>query len=206
MEETLNIALFDFDGTITNADMYTKFLHFSGTKRRALLAKIVLPPFFILYKAGVIPAPKMRAIASFVAFSGRKIDEVVATGEKYAADVVPNFLREVALNKLNWHKNNGDKIVIVSASLDVYLKPWCAQNGFDLVCSELEVNRGKFSGRYVNGDCSCANKPKLIRSKFELGQYGQIYAYGDTKEDLAMLSLADEAYLNWEQHPVDAML
>lgn len=206
MEETLNIALFDFDGTITNADMYTKFLHFSGTKRRAILAKIVLPPFFILYKAGVIPAPKMRAIASFVAFSGRKIDEVVATGEKYAADVVPNFLREVALNKLNWHKNNGDKIVIVSASLDVYLKPWCAQNGFDLVCSELEVIRGKFSGRYVNGDCSCANKPKLIRSKFELEQYGQIYAYGDTKEDLAMLSLADEAYLNWEQHPVDAML
>lgn len=206
MEETLNIALFDFDGTITNADMYTKFLHFSGTKRRALLAKIVLPPFFTLYKAGVIPAPKMRTIASFVAFSGRKIDDVVTSGEKYAADVVPSFLREVALNKLNWHKNNGDKIVIVSASLDIYLKPWCAQNGFDLVCSELEVNRGKFSGRYVNGDCSCSNKPKLIRSKFELGQYGQIYAYGDTKEDLAMLSLADEAYLNWKQHPVDAML
>lgn len=202
----MNIALFDFDGTITNADMYTKFLHFSGTKRRALLAKIVLPPFFILYKAGVIPAPKMRTIASFVAFSGRKVDEVVAAGEKYAADVVPNFLREVALHKLNWHKNNGDKIVIVSASLDVYLKPRCAQNGFDLVCSELEVNLGKFSGRYVNGDCSCANKPKLIRSKFELEQYGQIYAYGDTKEDLAMLSLADEAYLNWKQHPADAML
>lgn len=206
MEETLNIALFDFDGTITNADMYTKFLHFSGTKRRALLAKIVLPPFFVLYKAGVISAPKMRTIASFVAFSGRKIDEVVAAGEKYAADVVPGFLRKVALDKLNWHKNNGDQIVIVSASLDVYLKPWCAQNGFDLVCSELEVNRGKFSGRYVNGDCSCATKTKLIRSKFELGQYGQIYAYGDTKEDLAMLSLADKAYLNWEQHPADAIL
>lgn len=202
----MNIALFDFDGTITNADMYTKFLHFSGAKRRALLAKIVLPPFFMLYKAGVISAPKMRTIASFLAFSGRNIDEVMAAGENYAADVVPNFLREVALSKLNWHKNNGDKIVIVSASLDVYLKPWCAQNGFDLVCSELEVNRGKFSGRYVNGDCSCANKPKLIRSKFELGQYGQIYAYGDTKEDLAMLSLADKAYLNWEQHPVDAIL
>ncbi|SBS34987.1 haloacid dehalogenase-like hydrolase [Marinomonas spartinae] len=197
----MNIALFDFDGTITNADMYTKFLHFSGTRRRALLAKIVLPPFFILYKVGVIPAPRMRTIASFVAFSGRKVDEVAAAGEEYAADVVPNHLREVALNKLKWHKNNGDQIVIVSASLDVYLKPWCAQNGFALVCSELEVDSGRFSGRYVNGDCSCANKPKLIGSKFELEQYEQIYAYGDTKEDLAMLSVADEAYLNWEPHP-----
>jgi len=203
-EETLNIALFDFDGTITNTDMYTKFLHFSGTKRRALLAKIILPPFFMLYKVGIIPAPKMRAIASFVAFSGRNINEVSAAGERYAENVIPNFLREVALNKLNWHKNNGDKIVIVSGSLDVYLKPWCAQNKFDLVCSELEIYHGKFTGRYVNGDCSCNNKPKLIRSKFELEQYGQIYAYGDTKEDLAMLGLAGEAYLNWEQYHVRA--
>lgn len=196
----MNIALFDFDGTITNADMYTKFLHFSGTRRRALLAKIVLPPFFILYKLGVIPAPRMRTIASFVAFFGRNVDEIVAVGEKYAEDIVPKYLREVAINKLKWHKKNGDQIVIVSASLDVYLKPWCAQNGFSLVCSELEVDRGRFSGRYVNGDCSCANKPKLIRSKFELEQYEKIYAYGDTKEDLAMLSMADEAYFNWQHY------
>lgn len=200
----MNIALFDFDGTITNADMYTKFLHFSGTKRRTLLAKIVLPPFYILYKAGVIPAPKMRTIASFVAFSGRKVDEVVAAGEKYAQHIVPNYLRGVALNKLNWHKNNGDQIVIVSASIDVYLKPWCTQNGFALVCSELEVGQGKFSGRYVNGDCSCANKSQLIRSKYELEKFERIYAYGDTNEDLAMLSLADEAYLNWERHYANA--
>ncbi|MGX9419290.1 HAD family hydrolase [Vibrio sp. WJH972] len=197
----MNIALFDFDGTITNADMYTKFLHFSGTRRRALLAKIVLPPFFILYKAGIIPAPRMRTIASFVAFSGRKVDEVAAAGKKYAEDVVPNYLREEALNKLNWHKNNGDQIVIVSASLDVYLKPWCTHNGFALVCSELEVESGKLSGRYVNGDCSCSNKPKFLGSKFELEQYERVYAYGDTAEDLAMLNVADEAYLNWEPHP-----
>jgi len=196
----LNIALFDFDGTITHADMYTKFLHFSGTKRRALLAKIVLPPFFILYKMGIISAPKMRTIASFVAFSGRKVDEVVAAGEKYADAIVPNFLSEVALSKLHWHKSNGDQIVIVSASLDVYLKPWCIQNGFALVCSELDVEGDKFSGRYVNGDCSCANKPKLIQSKFELGQYDWVYAYGDTQEDREMLDLADDAYLNWEPH------
>ncbi len=160
-----------------------------------------MPPFFMLYKAGIISAPKMRAIASYVAFSGRKVDRVVAAGEKYVEDVVPKFLREVALSKLSWHKSNGDQIVIVSASLDVYLKPWCIQNGFELICSELEVESGKFSGRYVNGDCSCANKPKFLRSKFELGQYERVYAYGDTAEDLAMLSLADEAYLNWEPHP-----
>lgn len=196
----MNIALFDFDGTITNTDMYTKFLHYSATRRRTLLGKVVVPPFFMLYKIGVIPAPAMRSIASFLAFSGRDDEPVKAIGEKYAKEIVPNFLRKVALNKLDWHKCNGDKIVIVSASLDVYLEPWCIQNGFDLVCSELETKQGKFSGRYVYGDCSCENKPNLIYSKFDLGQYDRIYAYGDTNEDLAMLSLADEAYLNWQVH------
>ncbi|MDP4487650.1 MULTISPECIES: HAD-IB family phosphatase [Pseudoalteromonas] len=138
----------------------------------------------------------MRAIASFVAFSGRKSTEVAAASEEYAEDIIPQYIREVALNKLNWHKNNGDKIVVVSASLDVYLKPWCARNGFDLVCSELQIKGGKFSGRYINGDCSCENKPNLVRAKYELENYGRIYAYGDTTEDLAMLNLADEAYFN----------
>ncbi|MCM2680323.1 HAD-IB family hydrolase [Echinimonas agarilytica] len=200
----MNIALFDFDGTITHADMYTKFLHFSATKRRSLIAKIVLSPFFILYKVGVLRAANMRRIASFVAFSGRKVDEVVAVGQGYAENIVPQFLREEALTQLSLHTQNGDQIVIVSASLDVYLKHWCAQNGFALICSELEVKRGKFSGGYVNGDCSGVNKSKWICAKFDLGLYDRVYAYGDTQEDLAMLSLADEAYLNWARYCVDA--
>lgn len=201
----MNIALFDFDGTITNADMYSKFLHFSATKKRAILAKVLLSPFFIPYKMGLLSAPKMRSIASFIAFAGRVEEDVVAVGEKYATKVIPDFLREEALTRLHWHKSNGDQIVIVSASLDIYLRYWCAKNGYSLICSELKVQRGRFSGRYVNDDCSNANKSKRIRSEFDLKQYDKVYAYGDTKEDLAMLGLADEAYLNWKKHSVHTL-
>nr|WP_086938927.1 HAD-IB family hydrolase [Thaumasiovibrio occultus] len=193
----MNIALFDFDGTITNADMFTQFLNFSATKRRSPFAKLALSPFYLLYKLGVIPAPTMRPIASYVAFWGREASDVAALGEQYAQHVVPRFLRQEALEQLDWHKQNGDQIVIVSASLDVYLKPWCAQHGFALVCSELNVHQGKFTGRYRDGDCSSEDKPRLIRTQFDLSQFDKIYAYGDTREDHAMLNLADEAYLNW---------
>lgn len=199
----MNIALFDFDGTITHEDMYTKFLFFSATKSRTLVAAIVLAPFYLCYKAGVIPASTMRTMASFVAFYGRKVNDVAAFGEEYAQQIVPNFLREVALSRLHWHINNGDQIVIVSASINVYLKPWCAQHGFALICSELEQKpSGRFSGRYVHGDCSGATKSTLVKSTFELESFDRIFAYGDTVEDLPMLSLADEAYFNWEQQSV----
>ena len=29
------------------------------------------------------------------------------------------------MERIEWHKSNGDEIVVVSASLDVYLGPWC---------------------------------------------------------------------------------
>jgi len=67
-EIKVNLALFDFDGTITNADMYSKFLRYSTTGARLIVGNVLLAPFVIMYKLGILPANKMRPIASFVAF------------------------------------------------------------------------------------------------------------------------------------------
>lgn len=37
----MNLALFDFDGTITNKDMYTSFLKFSVTKIRFVFVAVL---------------------------------------------------------------------------------------------------------------------------------------------------------------------
>ena len=52
-----NLALFDFDGTLTDADMFTIFLKFSATKKRAWLIKLTLLPLYGFYKLGLFPAP-----------------------------------------------------------------------------------------------------------------------------------------------------
>lgn len=196
----MNIALFDFDGTITTTDMYSKFLHFSGSKPRSIIAKLVLAPFFILYKIGLLPSTNMRRLASYTAFVGRRIDELNVLGKRYADEVIPQFIREEARNKLDWHVKYGDKVVIVSASLDIYLRFWCAQQGFDLLCSEMEVRGDRYTGFYLHGDCTGANKAKFVLGKYDLSDYQRVYAYGDTKEDMEMLKLADEAYLEWQSY------
>lgn len=57
----------------------------------------------------------------------------------FVLDLAPRFciLRPLAEEKLNWHKQNGDKIVIVLASLEKYLAPWREKNGFELIASRL---------------------------------------------------------------------
>ncbi|VAW84770.1 hypothetical protein MNBD_GAMMA18-2443 [hydrothermal vent metagenome] len=119
-------------------------------------------------------------MVSYFAFSRRDFETVDSIGAEFAKDIIPNYLREKALNRIHWHKTNGDEVVIVSASLDIYLKHWCMKHGLTLICSQLEVLKGKLTGHYILGDCCSKAKSKRIVDMFELEKYECIYAYGDT--------------------------
>ncbi|YCO01218.1 HAD family hydrolase [Vibrio sp. VNB-15] len=193
-----SLALFDFDGTITDEDMFSAFLHYSVFGLRKWVGNVVILPFYALYKAGVIPAKRMRPIASFIAFAGRKTQEVEALGAQFAKEVITKHIRPEAQAKLEWHQARGDTIVVVSASLNAYLKPWCQTHGYQLLCSELLSGSERLGGFYQSGDCSLERKVHRVQSTFDLSQYQAIYAYGDTHEDIPMLKLADHAMLNWQ--------
>ncbi|MCB2383499.1 HAD-IB family hydrolase [Shewanella sp. SR1] len=195
----MNLALFDFDGTITDADMYTKFIRFTASKRRTVVAGCLLLPLYSLYRIGWFPARKLRPIVSYLAFRGRDYQQLNTMAATYAQEVIPKHVMPHALNKIRWHQENGDTVVVVSASLDVYLKHWCTPLGLTLISSELEVKNGILSGYYATCDVSCETKAIKVRHTFDLNSYERIYAYGDTAEDQAMLQLAHEKYMNWNE-------
>jgi len=89
--------------------------------------------------------------------------------------------------------------VVVSASLDAYLIPWCRALTIDLICTELEISGGRLTGRYVQGDCYGPEKVRRIRECVTLAGYGTIYAYGDTEDDRPMLEMADRMYFRWQE-------
>lgn len=194
----MNLALFDFDGTITSEDTYTKFIFYSTPKVRMGIGLLLVWPIIFLYKLGMLQASKTRPILSKVAFWHRKEKDVTLIANQYAKDYLTTIIRPEAAEKLRWHQAQGDKIVLVSASLDVYLKVWCQSYGISLVCSELEVKNGRYTGRYSQGDCSKENKVTLLKRTVSLEEFDKIYAYGDTYEDLPMLALADEKWYQWE--------
>ncbi|MEH0710828.1 HAD family hydrolase [Vibrio owensii] len=193
-----SLALFDFDGTITDEDMFSAFLHYSVFGLRKWVGNVVILPFYALYKAGVIPAKRMRPIASFIAFAGRTTQEVEALGAQFAKEVITKHIRPEAQAKLEWHQARGDTIVVVSASLNAYLKPWSQTHGYQLLCSELLDESERISGHYQSGDCSLERKVERVQRAYDLSHYETIYAYGDTHEDIPMLKLASHAMMNWQ--------
>ena len=124
----MNIALFDFDGTITNEDAFTKFIFYATPKYRLIAGMILLSPVIFLHKIGLFPAAKIRPLLAKFAFWNRSEKRVFELGEKFALESLPSVLRQTAMKQINWHKTRGDKIVVVSASLNPYLYFWCLQH------------------------------------------------------------------------------
>jgi phosphatidylglycerophosphatase C len=120
-------------------------------------------------------------------------------GAEYAGSVLPAKVRPSALERIAWHQARGDQVVIVSASLDLYLAPWSASRGLDCICSTLEERGGRLSGRYVGGDCAGREKVRRIRGRYDLGRYDTVYAYGDSGEDREMLELAHKKFYRWKE-------
>jgi HAD superfamily hydrolase (TIGR01490 family) len=195
----MNIALFDFDGTITTGDTWTPFMRIAVRPRRLMAAQLLLAPVVIGYRTGIISASKGRELAARAGFVGAEAAAVQHLGAQYAATTLPSVIRRSALDRIAWHRAQGDHIVVVSASLDAYLAPWCQQHGLDYICTILEHRRGRLTGRYVDGDCAGFEKVRRIRARFDLGQYATLYAYGDSLEDRHMLELADKKFYRGEE-------
>ncbi len=189
----MELALFDFDGTVTFADSFTPFIRFSAGWTRLLGGSVVLSPLILGYKLGLLPTPKIRAALAYVCFKGRKEAHVDELGRRYA-ETLSSIVRPEAMEKIHWHLEQGHRVAIVSASLAPYLRCWCATFDLDLICTALEARAGVLTGRYLAADCTGAEKARRVADRYRLSDYSEIYAYGDTREDLALLRLATKSF------------
>ncbi|HEU4577721.1 MAG TPA: HAD family hydrolase [Polyangiaceae bacterium] len=195
----MDLALFDFDGTITDGDGFLPFIHLAVSRARALAGTLWLSPLIAGHRAGWVSSSRMRERIAWVAFRGRPRAALAALGERYAADVLEGRVRREASQRIAWHQARGDRVLVVSASLDCYLAPWCRARGLELICSELEVREGVCTGRYRGGDCSGPEKARRVLERCEIGSYRQVFAYGDTSEDRELLALAQRRFFRWRE-------
>jgi phosphatidylglycerophosphatase C len=200
----MNLALFDFDGTITNADTFTPFVYFAVGRARIVLGALLLAPMIIGYKLSFVSSTRLRAAIVRIGFRGRAHAEVLALGARYSKQTIASVVRADALERIRWHKAQGDTVVVVSASLSAYLRTWCEDLGLDLICTELEVAGGRLTGRFANGDCTGSEKARRVRAQYDISRYPVVYAYGDTSEDRQLLELAHKRYFRGRELPSES--
>lgn len=193
----VDLALFDFDGTITTREMFPDFVRAAIAPRRLMVGTLLLAPLVIGYRLGVVPGSVVRAAIVRFGFTGVAVARFDAHCQRFSDLALPSVLRPQAMARIAWHKARGDTVVVVSGAFDGYLARWCAQQQLDCICSALESVDGVLTGRYAGAQCVGAEKARRVRACYDLAAYPVIHAYGDTKEDRHLLALAQRKTYRW---------
>lgn len=192
------IAAFDFDGTITTTDSLKYFLHDILSIKFFLFTLIRSLPTLLAFKTGFMHNEQAKVRVLRRVIGGWTQEKLDALGKQFAETTLMKLVKPEALRKIEWHKSQGHTLVLVSASIETYLKPWCEAMGFQYCCgSRLEFIEGKATGNLVGKNCWGAEKVARLEAIFgNLAQY-ELYAYGDTRGDREMLATAQHKFYRY---------
>lgn len=195
-EERPVVAAFDFDGTLTYRDSLLPFAIFVRGKLRSTLNLTIELPRLLGFILGIVPRQKAKEGLLSRFFGGEHIETMRRWGQEFAYQGIPHLLRPKAMQKFYWHKKQGHRCVIVSASADIYLSPWAYSVGFnDVLGSRLSVLPDHTVDGTLEGP-NCWGAEKVRRLEVLLGPKSgyTLYAYGDSRGDEEMLAIADYSF------------
>ena len=200
----VTVAAFDFDETLSRRDSVVPFLRrLAGT--RSLAVKLVARTHRIGPALARRDRDRLREIATQLVFASRSIDEVERHAESFGDELARRGMRADTVARLQWHRQAGHRVVIVSASYEHYLRIVARSLGVDeVLATRLEVVDGRCTG-FLDGP-NCRGTEKVRRLHAWLDAEGlrrdavTIWAYGDSAGDRELLADADHPI--WVRGPL----
>ncbi|KQT26058.1 HAD family hydrolase [Chryseobacterium sp. Leaf405] len=184
---------FDFDGTLTYKDtmfMYLKF--YDPAKFRLQFLKHV--PLFVLLKLKLAETEKVKKSFIGSILKGQTQEKIEKKSKQFFEENYPKIVRENALDFIQNIDRDHTNSLLVTASLDIWAKPFADAFKMQLVATKAEFQNGVFTGNFIGKNCN--GKEKLVRIKAEINdnKYDKIIAFGDTSGDKPMLKWANEGH------------
>ena len=187
------LYLFDFDGTLTHKDTMFLFLKFYNPAKYSFqFLKHV--PLFVLLKVKLASAEAVKKSFISSILKGESKYQIEKKAKLFFEENYPSLFRENALDFINNINRENTESYIVSASLDIWVKPFAEKFDMTLLATKAEFKDDVFTGKFIGKNCN--KDEKVCRIEAELGdkKFDKIIAFGDTSGDKPMFKFANESH------------
>lgn len=191
---TKRVAVFDLDGTVTRHDTLVPFLVGWAVRHPCHLWRLWRLPFSLWrFMLGLSDRGRLKASLVRQVMKGAARDSLAAWVDEFCRLHLPGLLNPGALAAIERHRAAGDRLVLLSASVDLYVPAIGLALGFD----ETQCTGLSWSGDALEGRLTTANRrgPEKRRCIEQLrGRFpgARIAAYGNAASDFEHLAQVDE--------------
>lgn len=184
------VAFFDLDYTLLNTS--SGLVYIKSALRHKRVSPWVVGYVGLLYRLGVLDFG--QAHARLITRVGRHGPaEAAAFFNGWIPQKLFPCLTPAGKAKIEWHRQQGHRVVLVSASIEEIVSPVAGHLGLgaDYLCTRLHVENGRYTGR-LEGP-ACYGPGKVERVKAWAAQNGldfplpNSYFYTDSPSDLPLL-------------------
>lgn len=191
----MQIAVFDLDGTITRRDTFWPFIR--GWARRhpraGFWAQAVSAAsrFPFDRDRGRLKAGLIRA-----AMGGAGRTDVRDWTAEYVASLGNGELCPGAIAAIARHRAAGDRLVLLSASVDLYVPDIGRRFGFDeTICTEVAWQGDRLDGALASENRRGAEKRRCVEALRGRHPGSRLVAYGNARSDFDHFAAVDEPVL-----------
>tara|TARA_B100000029_G_scaffold198492_2_gene196815 strand:+ start:53855 stop:54526 length:672 start_codon:yes stop_codon:yes gene_type:complete len=192
-------AFFDVDGTIINATIVHYYVYYRTSGYSDLKRRIWMIGFFpkIIYYFFLDKINRSYFIKRFyLQYQGFQHEECLSKSEQLFKELISPRLFAGAVERIRNHQKNGDKVVLVTGSLDFIMEPLVKYIKADkLIALTMKVKHGRLTGETIGDPIGDNEKARIVLEYAEEHSIvlAQSYAYADSSSDLPLLNLVGNA-------------
>jgi HAD superfamily hydrolase (TIGR01490 family) len=192
------LAVFDLDGTVASGDTFRAYLLACLSRSPSRWHRVPeLAGAVALFAAGRRDNTWMKCAFLGAIFGGRKWEALEQQTEAFVAALLRNSIRRDALAAMAERRSEGCKLLLATASPDLYVVPLAQRLGFDdVLCTHVARDaEGRLLGTLQDGNChGQAKLQRVLAWRTAAGVGGPMWAYSDHHADLPLLTAADVAF------------
>ena len=189
------LAVFDLDGTITRRDTFLPYVRGWLARRSRRFPPGVIAAALRFLAAGR-DRGRLKSDILRLCMGGARRDELRAWTAEFVAGLGERDFCPGAFAAIADHRSSGDRLVLLSASVDLYVPAIGARFGFaETICTGVGWQGDRFDGALVTENRRGEEKVRCIATLRRRFPGASIAAYGNSKSDLPHLAAVERPLL-----------